>query len=265
MFVKSQELQYDKFPNFICTKCNHGILRIIEDSIIHKYPAWLNNMPENGEIYYDKEGDEHMGYSKFDVLDDKKDKYITILFLKCDNKKCNEVYSSCGMSKYIERIEVDEEKEIYYESDFCFIPKFFYPNIRLFKIPLKTPDKVVKELDKAFSLFWSDFSSCGNSLRKAIERMIDDIDLSSAGKKIHYRIESLDEKYAKIKDKFLAIKWIGNDGSHKSDLTLNDILLAFELLEICVESLYEDEKNYDNVVKQINDSRMPISKIKNKK
>jgi len=112
MLIKDQKIQFDEFPNFLCPKCNIGILRIEKDSIIYKYPSWIENLPDNGEMYYDVQGNGHIGSSRSDVIDDKIDEYITTLFLKCDNEKCNEVYSSCGLSKNIETVEVDDEEEL---------------------------------------------------------------------------------------------------------------------------------------------------------
>lgn len=53
------------------------------------------------------------------------------------------------------------------------------------------------------------------------------------------RIKSFAPRNQGVANKLLAIKWIGNTGSHSDNLELVDVLDAFELLEYCLEELYE--------------------------
>ncbi len=56
---------------------------------------------------------------------------------------------------------------------------------------------------------------------------------------LHARIERFAKKQAEVGANLLAIKWLGNSGSHSTDLTANDMLDAFELLAHALEEIYE--------------------------
>lgn len=58
----------------------------------------------------------------------------------------------------------------------------------------------------------------------------------------------------------LALKWIGNAGSHSQDIQPEDIFDGIELLEKIVEKLYSDnEKELAAKVKEINKKKSPIN------
>ena len=147
-----------------------------------------------------------------------------------------------------------------------YYPKYFYPTIHLFQIPKNTPQEIEDELLIGFSLFWSNPSLCGNSIRKAIERIIDEIELPSGNtNSLHTRIVNLNNEYSDVKELLLASKCIGNDGSHVSELAHYDVILAFEFIYTCLVELYEDEKkDLNSIAQKININKKPISKIEQK-
>jgi hypothetical protein len=50
----------------------------------------------------------------------------------------------------------------------------------------------------------------------------------------------------------MAIKWIGNKGSHLGGIEKNDLLDAYELLEYSLNKLYNDpSKRLDKIAKRI--------------
>lgn len=65
----------------------------------------------------------------------------------------------------------------------------------------------------------------------------------------------------------MAIKWIGNSGSHDTnEITHSDLLDGFDLLENTVESLYDKDKyRIAKLAEAINKRRKPISKSDKKK
>ena len=71
---------------------------------------------------------------------------------------------------------------------------------------------------------------------------------------LHNRIEKLDSKHDEIKELLLAIKWVGNDGSHTGkDITKNDVLEIYEILELALSELFENKsKEIRQRAKQIN-------------
>lgn len=174
-----------------------------------------------------------------------------------------EVISTCGKLKQDTIHERSDDFEVEVVSRNYYYPKMFYPTIKLFAAPNDTPELISNELDSAFGLFWSNPSACGNSIRKVVERIIDEIDPDNVGKKLHTRIERLpDGKYLGLKRFLLASKWIGNDGSHQSDLEHYDVILAFEFIDLCLVELFDKKrKNLDDIVRSIIEHSKPLSKI----
>ncbi|AVR45432.1 hypothetical protein C7S20_09200 [Christiangramia fulva] len=68
---------------------------------------------------------------------------------------------------------------------------------------------------------------------------------------LHKRILIFDNK--ELTDLLIAIKWIGNTGSHLGDLETIDILEAYKLLEFALNRLYANpEKEIKKITKDIN-------------
>ena len=67
------------------------------------------------------------------------------------------------------------------------------------------------------------------------------------------------QKYAHLKELLLAIKWLGNAGSHASTpLSLDDVFDAYEILEVVLNDLYENKVEFARkLAKDINKNRGP--------
>jgi len=58
----------------------------------------------------------------------------------------------------------------------------------------------------------------------------------------------------------MAIKWIGNAGSHYGDIDQNDIFDGFDLLKYSIDKIYNShEKEIVNMTKKINKKRKPLT------
>ena len=54
----------------------------------------------------------------------------------------------------------------------------------------------------------------------------------------------------------MAVKWIGNDGSHEGDLSQNDLLDVFEILNYVLDEMYEQRaKNVAKLATKINKAK----------
>ncbi|QRR00803.1 DUF4145 domain-containing protein [Dyadobacter sandarakinus] len=113
-----------------------------------------------------------------------------------------------------------------------------------------------------------DTASCANKVRVVVEKMMDDLKIkktytSSRSRKsysLHQRIEFFKTKYPQFADSVMAIKWIGNSGSHNNDpINKNDILDAFEILNYVLADLYEThKKRIHRLTKTINKRKKPV-------
>ncbi|RAW01101.1 DUF4145 domain-containing protein [Pseudochryseolinea flava] len=192
---------------------------------------------------------------------------------------CKEVIAITGVASdgdYTNKIGDNEYETIEYIS---YSPRHFIPALHLFEIPKACPKEIRNEIIKAFGYYFGDTSACANRIRVALEFILTDqgvqktvvnIKRKRESIKLHARIEMFkkdDKSFSKTRSKLLAIKWIGNDGSHVGKtLTQNDILTAFDLLEYVLENLYGDrEKRLTKVASDVNKKRGIVAKRKRKK
>jgi hypothetical protein len=232
----------DEIPSWSCPCCNKSFLKLVPDGIkVYETADSKENHKESGWHFIQTE-----------------ETFIGLL--QCHNSKCNQIYTMVGEV----RMEIDEEADeinkttehnIYRE----YSPININPPLNIFDIPFETPYEVKNEIITAFKLFWIDKPSCGNQIRKVIEAIMDDKRIrkySPTDKKnilsLHQRIQFFKEKKNDIVDNLLAIKWIGNSGSHLGNLETEEILDVFELLENAINQLYNSDKDrLQNIQKQI--------------
>lgn len=121
------------------------------------------------------------------------------------------------------------------------------PNI--IPIPQQCPALVSSELRACFQLFWLDRAAAANRIRAGVERIMDHFQIPNRGRtakgkfeklSLHRRLERFEKSDKTIAARLMAIKWLGNTGSHQSDdVTKDDILDALELLEDALVELFE--------------------------
>lgn len=179
--------------------------------------------------------------------------------LRCTN--CGEYISFVGSGKLDIQEIYDMDSGRYSEIEHKkFRPLFFFPALNYFELTEECPSKINDVIQDSFSLFWSDLSSCANKIRIALELLMDDRNINRTktigGKRtklnLHRRIELYKVKEPEIADFLLAIKWIGNVGSHVGDLKRIDILEAYEMLEHTLNKIYDDkEKRLKEISKKI--------------
>ena len=59
---------------------------------------------------------------------------------------------------------------------------------------------------------------------------------------LHNRIDKLAKQHSELKELLLAIKWIGNEGSHpEKSLTKNNVIDLYEILEHVLSELFENK------------------------
>ena len=136
--------------------------------------------------------------------------------------------------------------------------KGIFPTLSLFQFPKQCPQTVKDELTKSFALYWIDLESCGNKIRIAIELLLDALAIPTMPS-LHKRIECYPDPT--VKSYLLAIKWIGNTGSHADTLTQQDILDAYEMMFKVLDVLFEKtEDKLQQKANMINTTKKPISK-----
>lgn len=243
----------NNIPGWICPTCMTGILKgdnksikvyeSIESKSEHSHDAWEPNWINGG--------------------------FVGILH--CSNSNCDEKVSILGKMNYVEEQEYDYELD---RLDYHYIaeltPMQFYPTISIFKIYEEVPGKIKEIIMSSFRLYWMDLSSCSNKIRTAAEYIMDDKKVPKTyldkgkrkGYSLHNRIELFRKTNKEESELLMAIKWIGNSGSHQIDnLTKDDILDSFEILEHVIIRLYDTNSNRIKKISTIiNKKRKPIGK-----
>jgi hypothetical protein len=152
-----------------------------------------------------------------------------------------------------------------------YLPKYFTESPRLVDIPEATPQPVTDELLASFQLYWNDPLACTNRIRSAVEKLLTAQRISqTTGRKpgtrrqflsLHRRIEQFRAKQPGIADALMAVKWIGNAGSHSDTVTPDDALDGYELMDWVLDSLYaRRHRSASTITKAVNRRRAPRSR-----
>lgn len=227
-----------------CPTCKSSALKVVEEQFIEKHNSAT-------EINYHEDW--------FDAPE--MIVYTFTALLSCTNPQCKEVVAcsgtGCVEEEYYSYYGRDERRYVEYYK-----PYFLYPALHIFQIPEKTPDNVQESIIVSFSLVFSNPASSANQIRIAIECLLTHLEVKQyhtvRGKRnkltLHRRIELLPEKYKKIKEVCLAIKWLGNAGSHCEDkITFDDVFDGYDMLSFILEELYDNKHSHvKKLAKKIN-------------
>jgi hypothetical protein len=169
--------------------------------------------------------------------------------LSCSNESCGEVVAVSGYTTnsldYYYGADGNTETELYT----YFAPTGFNPAPAIIDIPPATPDEVKEVVHAAFGLYWLDKEACANKLRVAVELLLNDVKIPAVKRSkdgrdrpvgLDTRIREYSAINQEVADLLLAVKWIGNAGSHANlgQLDADDLLDVFEIVELVLEDAY---------------------------
>lgn len=234
-----------------CPTCKIGVLEIVESSL-HKLIT-----PKSNAIC-----------SRLEEWVPEEIEYIYSCLFQCAS--CKEVISSGGIG-YVDVVGYENYEDGSYDPiyDDYFKPKFFEPHLNLISIPNNCPSAVQEPLKESFKLFFSSLGASANNIRVAIEAFLTDLNVPTEKERkdgsltfmsLHERIENIPQTYIEYKEMLLAIKWIGNAGSHNSDVKpeVEDVIDAYELIEHVLEDVYASRrKRLSEIAARINKDKGP--------
>ncbi|AEW02215.1 hypothetical protein Niako_5986 [Niastella koreensis GR20-10] len=255
-FWKNLNFSNYEQPKIHCPTCKKGFINPIKDSVKFKETAETVALKKSDGPWSEMDLD-----FKFSCL------------LKCDNNNCGEVVSCAGTGFFDQDDPTfDEETGQYWASYFkYFKPEYFSKPIHIIELKDLYPSAITKKLEDSFKIFFCDSESCANKIRIVVEVLMDALKVKktviTTGNKrknltLHARILNYGSKNKELSDLLLAIKWIGNSGSHNSKVTKDDTLDAYRILEYVLDKLYD--KNATHLMKMakiINKKRIPLSQI----
>ncbi|KWF02164.1 hypothetical protein WL80_28890 [Burkholderia ubonensis] len=116
-------------------------------------------------------------------------------------------------------------------------------------------------------MYFADAGAALNCARTAVEALLTALGIKrftlANGKKrpinLHQRIQLMPPKYQEQKDLLLAVKWLGNAGSHSGhEPTMADVRVAYDLLEHALSEIYESKgKKLKAVASKVNKKKGP--------
>lgn len=236
-------------PRWPCPTCGTGVLALDPRSVA---------VLESRRSRLDRSRDDWFE----DYIDER-----FIAALHCKNQACREAVVVSGST-----VHEQEEDEEGYTWNRYLRPHFFLPAPRLISVPDGSPAPLRADIDAAFSLYWSDPPSCANRLRSALEQLLTILKAKRFSKatgqrrrrwrlSLHQRITLFQSRDTELGTAMLAVKWLGNEGSHPGSLKRSDLLDAFELLEYLLEAVFVgSRKRIAQIAREVNRRKGPRSR-----
>lgn len=161
--------------------------------------------------------------------------------IRCPRSQCFRAHAIGGLwrlewgAEEIHELDLDESTC----QRICEV-RFTVPSLPLASLPSRVPSSVVELISVASAVILSDPSSAANRIRSAIEATLDDQGIV-AEPNLHGRIRKFRSLNPTAADHLLAVKYIGNLGSHEfTSLPLSFVLDGIEIFLFALEVIYGD-------------------------
>jgi hypothetical protein len=209
--------------HWLCGRCQRGHLR-------RDHRAWVEELTADTVLGREHEDwDNEFERSRFAGL------------LRCDSPTCRDPVSVTGTLRSEGRkVGCDE-----YETVTTYWVTTVSPPPLPYPISDSVPSAIGSRLRSAAGLLWSDHDAAANKIRQAVEALLDERRVKKYPRNgprkpipLHARITDFSAKYKSAAQHLLAIKWIGNAGSHDGGLSRSDVLDALDLMEEVLEEVY---------------------------
>jgi hypothetical protein len=174
--------------------------------------------------------------------------YTYSCHLQCGNVSCGEIVCSTGDGHFSADGGEDEYGYRLPGNTVFYQPKYFWPHLQIINLPDQTPDPVADELNQSFELFFCNPASSANHVRIALENLLSNLGVkrftTKNGKRhplaLHHRVDLLPTKYDEVRKLCVAIKWLGNSGSHAGDtMTMDDVMDVYDLIDPVLRHTYD--------------------------
>ena len=226
------------YPSLPCPRCS-APLNFDEDSLVIRTSLY--------DRYLIEAGCEDEAVSRFSA------------WLVCAHSKCGEAVAVSGDCEY-EYAYGDKGQTLVRH---VLLPKAMNPGPPLVSIRDDYPKAVVSPLEESFGLFWLSNEACAGRLRVVLERILDELGFPAQQDPKKYasldkRIKNWHARFGalNIAKSFMALKWLGNVGSHETSMSRDRILDAYDILSRVLQQLFPpDQRDIDKLVEGIVDTR----------
>lgn len=204
-------------PTWPCPVCRKESVTLVQKSLIYK------------ETVESKRAHSH------DAWDPDWIEYTFTAWAECKHQSCKQQFAIAGVGGVS-----PEQTEDGYEWEDYFAPMICRPMPDMFDFPTKCPDDVKEELRAAFAVFWPHQAACAGRIRVALECLMNHLGVPKRKKDrngkyfdltLHARIDAFAETEPNVGPHLMALKWLGNAGSHNGEVRKDDLLDAFEIME----------------------------------
>lgn len=164
---------------------------------------------------------------------------------QCDSRECKQTVIGVGTFRvdYATSSSDIEYQETPY-AEFYKI-KYFNPPLPLLSLPEAVPQDVRNAIDRAAPIIFVDPSSAATVLRASIELFLSNWGIAAYDKNdkrinLHKRIQLWEAETGnqQVGEQLLAIKWIGNSGSHEGErLSVRAVVDGLEFFEAAFNEL----------------------------
>lgn len=214
----TQTLSETSCPAWPCPVCRKGTVALLQKSLIYKETI------ESERAHKREEWDP-------DWI-----RYTFTAWGECRHPSCKQEFAIAGTGG----VAPDYGEDGNYEWQDYFSPMTCHPMPDMFDFPAKSPDEVKEELRAAFAIFWLHQAACAGRIRVALECLMNHLGVPKRKKdkngkysdlSLHARIDAFAKHEPTIGPHLMALKWLGNAGSHNREVSQNDLLDAFEIME----------------------------------
>jgi len=237
--------QFDTLPNWPCPTCGKGHLITNKEALLD-----LETGPSKAERDHDA-WDPDWIVRRFAGI------------LACNFANCGDMVAIIGDVSVVEFYGYDYEGNTTHEYSDAFRPRSLSPAPLPIRPPENSPELVKRALREAAGLIWMSSEGAANQMRQAVEHLMDELGVAIPPSGKHISLDSRIKEFEKTDQKnaeiLLAVKWLGNSGSHAGGLTRDDVFDAFDMIELVLVNLY-DTTTADIMakVKAVNTQKGPV-------
>lgn len=238
-----------------------------EETIPHwRCPSCLNETLEivPGSFFKEETSETRLGKNEFWFEPDHHYKTVFSCLLRCSRKACLEPVAITGIG-WVDR-DVDYEAEaVDYVERFC--ASTFHPPLPLFIPPADCPERVMRQLKEISALLAAHPSAAINTMRTVLELLLDELnvprEVARLGKDpfvltLHRRIEEHSAILGGHSAAFMALKWLGNTGSHSERrIQRSHIEGACAVLDDLIQQIYRPESAVPGIVATLSKAYAP--------
>lgn len=190
--------------------------------------------------------------------------------LKCQRADCAATVAVSGGGWTEEDNYYDENNQLQTNYPDWFQAKTFFPPLPLFLPPEGCPESVQDQLASVSSLLTGHPTAAANAIRSLLEVLLDDLQVpreelrpgkSPRGMTLHERLNKHKSITGKHHDGMMALKLMGNAGSHGGKPVEQEHLEdACQVLEHLVMELYSVKADMSSQIVRLNDAftRKPV-------